>query len=391
MSDTLYERAALGPFHESQPTPAQYVRETVIMVCGYLEENESDPDSNESSFDLITGWAKINRFKPEFLQEKEIAGKVAKIDGYVRRHKDVLCPLAASFPDPGAWSDDAQLALFHFDSGNMGSPWEEEYLWRATFNELDNMELLEYALMELGFEDPSYSEELKPCIEWFSQNIGPFLAIEGYGRTAAAAIRPDLVECSPELALTAEKFVLLLDEIEEAASVLGFEHVDDRVGQSIVDVMEAIYHQIPILERIQAELAALGEAVRKSLFHRPLIPDYVPVVGHASQETIDGPLYEWHSIKDNEDWSVIVRFPHENKASDETTILMTVFDMAEAHSVVFCGLVQELEPDPEHPENIKKATFNLGDIREAFADYHNPTIAVIEHNSTIHFGKIITK
>ena len=61
------------------------------------------------------------------------------------------------------------------------------------------------------------------CGIWLAENLDAFTPLSGQIQAVAAGFRPDLLDLDPALALTGEKFVLLLDELTRFEAFLNLE------------------------------------------------------------------------------------------------------------------------------------------------------------------------
>ena len=78
---------------------------------------------------------------------------------------------------------------------------------------------------------------LEECAKRCAELSGVFAAAEAFVRAAGEALRPDLAEQDPLLALTALKYVAVLDalvELRAGASTAGLPALDPAVARELI-------------------------------------------------------------------------------------------------------------------------------------------------------------
>jgi hypothetical protein len=217
----------------------------------------------------------------------------------------------------------------------------------ALLDELDAAELLAWTAARVWKRDlPDGREAVAVCLQWLEDHPNLFIAASDHIQAVGLGLDPDLFARDPDLAWTADKFVLLLDELEDVEAYCAN-----------TDVPAFAPEALDVLRRL----------VRPS--HRPWLPAVRPAVLAAADTHEEQPrpvLRRWLS-PDRRFQACLVLPEWSNDLRDGKPVVLTFFagdDPARelaGQPVRLAGIAGTIDPDG-------RVSFVLGDLRAANAD-----------------------
>jgi len=362
----LLTRPELPPLPPGAPSPADiaYLQldQAVDAMERWLALDEVDlpallepsTPACDAAYDLLAAWKGLQRLRPEHCDDlPRILQRLASI---VRQDGGPLARAAAQVPCPEAWLEAAKtLEAGPAEPAAQLSPAVD------LLDQLDRVELVRCALSELAAQGyaaeaaaETLEDQLLPCLEWLQENSRAFLPAEVAVRSLAAACRHDLDETDPELAMTLDKLVGLLDTIE-----LRWSPPAISAAQAARWLQDLRAHP-SLRERLRTAARELSSQLRGALHVALDLPAYAPLDATASGPPAPEPeLLEWRGIQP---WSALLRLPPPNEAHDENEVLLRVFDApAAATQAMLLGIPATLLPQAEHCV----ARYRMGELRAA--------------------------
>lgn len=218
MSDeNLYVRPSLTATRRGVPDAALLVD---LWLDRFLEESEGgDRISPERAYELLAHFGRLERCRPALLEGAGRADISSRERARVRSRMGELVRLALVVPEPQNWLRAATRLAHACDDGADESQTAE--MAADLLEGLDDADLVAWAARSTGLADPALEEGLGRCRLWLADNPDRFfpagVLIQGIGQT----LRPDLVAVDADLATTADKFILLLDALEDAEAALS--------------------------------------------------------------------------------------------------------------------------------------------------------------------------
>lgn len=191
------------------------------LVVGWVDSLQralaATPSAGSAADDatMLIDWARLRRVRPELLPvvAESLLAQAERIGDAlgVQALREAVAGV-----EPGGWLERARQLSASYDQ--MPDAPAQEHMAKTLIEGLDEAELLFYAAayFSRGRLESYPNHPLEPCREWLRQNVADFLPAAEDAQTAGAAIRPDLPEWDPMLAMTAEKFIWLLDDAEDA-------------------------------------------------------------------------------------------------------------------------------------------------------------------------------
>jgi hypothetical protein len=171
-------------------------------------------ESPDGSYDFLALWARLLRTRPELLAATERLAELEPVRQVVPEQAADLLGRAVTLPNPEEWLREAAQFDEAFDSAIDHADlavWAERLL-----TDLDDATLIAWAARHFARADDELASQLEACESWLEQHADLFLACGVYVQAVGQTLRPDLPEHDWELARTADKFVILLDEQEAA-------------------------------------------------------------------------------------------------------------------------------------------------------------------------------
>jgi hypothetical protein len=227
-----YVRVTLTATRAGLPDPALLVDLWLDRFLERLGEAGEPPEPDEA-YDVVALFGRLQRCNPDLLAA---TGRLIEWDSavtLVQRHLADLLPAALLVPDPEGWLREAQLLAEACDDAAPDAELGEHA--EQLLADLDDADLLAWAVERQGALPEALRGGLARCAGWLHDNPDRFfpagVLIQGIGQT----IRADLPAVDLALAGTADKFVLLLDALEESqeqmsSSVVSSSREDDWAG-----------------------------------------------------------------------------------------------------------------------------------------------------------------
>jgi hypothetical protein len=211
-------------------TPNPYVRDTLpatrteltdpgLLIDLWLDrlleliEGAGEPQGPGDVGDAVALFGRLKRCDP-----KRVAGTgrqalwEAAAEAVERRLAEWLPP-ALGVPDPDGWLREAAALADACDDAAADAELGERA--EQLLTDLDDADLVAWAARRCQMLPPALAEGLARCAEWLRHNPDRFFPAGVFIQGAAQTIRPDLPAFDLDLAGTADKFVLLLDALEE--------------------------------------------------------------------------------------------------------------------------------------------------------------------------------
>jgi hypothetical protein len=220
MDESPYIRDGLTATRQGIPDP-------LIEVGAWIDRLETTlasegPDwSAHGAYDLLAGWGKLMRTKPDLVQGLGGSGFLAEAQKIIIERGSDLARLALSVPNPAAWREETTVLADSYEQ--LMDPVERSTLAERLITDLDDAELVLHALGHLGMRDGALEGEIEGCRLWLMEHADLFLAAGVHIQAAGMALRPDLSEHDYSLAVTALKYERLLDAALEVEAELAFE------------------------------------------------------------------------------------------------------------------------------------------------------------------------
>jgi hypothetical protein len=270
----------------------------------------------------------------------------------VQGHGRAAATAALDVLTPEGWL--AEARQFLGDSEIEPDPAELTARAVALLADLDEANLAVWAARALGVSPgPDLEESLGACAVWLEEHADVFLHAGFYVQAVGLGLRPDLPAVDLDLAWTADKYVILLDHLEEAEAELSL------AGKPLEP--------------------ALLEAARRR-FLRPVaawLPPLRPVVLAAAARPGDRPqprLLRWRSP--DRRWQASLVLPtYSDAAAEGGTVRLNLFE-GEGPAQSLSGQTLWLAGVPGVVDPEGAATFLLGRLREAAAAGEGPTLRV---------------
>lgn len=223
MTRPLYHRPGLPTQDSRAPTGRTVVQDCLERAQHCLDGFQADSWSADTAYDLLALWSGFQRFDPGLLSES--VELCSDLDKLVRAHAQELIREALEVPDPEAWlASCRELAAEDFPETET-DPLEYSATVRTLLQDLDELELVCYSTRVLDCADLELEAGAAKCLAWLSEHTEFWLCVAAYVRAVGLSLREDLAVVDPELALTAEKFVTLLDALEQAMVRLSYRTV----------------------------------------------------------------------------------------------------------------------------------------------------------------------
>jgi hypothetical protein len=216
IDETPYVRPSLTATRLGVPDAALLVD---LWLDRFIEESEGGSRIGaERAYEVLAHFGRLERSRPDLLEATGRADVSSRERSRLRSRMGELARLALVVPEPTGWLRAAAGLADACDDGADESRTAE--LAADLLEDLDDAELVAWVARSVGLADPALEEGLARCRLWLVDNPDRFfpagVLIQGIGQT----LRPDLVAVDADLAATADKFILLLDAMEDAEAVL---------------------------------------------------------------------------------------------------------------------------------------------------------------------------
>ncbi len=209
--NTPYLRPSLMATKHNIPDPGLLVD---LWLDRLLELFQSDgPLTAIDAYDQIALWGKLQRVRPELINETERTPEWAKANEDTRKAISKLLGQALEVPNFSEWlaeADEFSRAMENTGIDSKLASWGEELL-----SDLDDAELVLWAAQDSNQPfDEALKTGLQQCTRWLVENDQSFIFCSAYIQAVGMTIRSDLVDDNFDLGLTTDKYVLLLDALE---------------------------------------------------------------------------------------------------------------------------------------------------------------------------------
>jgi len=287
-------------------------------------EVTADAPGPQEAYDWLALAAKLNRVRPELIEEcggaEELPRAWAMLDG----HGAELARRAQSVLNPDAWLEAAE----RFETWLDESPDVAAETERAVdlLEDLDEGELVLAAARRFGVADADVEPGVERCVDWLCQHADAFLAASVYVQAVGLAMRPDLESEDYDLAATALKFAALLDAAEAAEADLTLAHVQPLSAA----VVQGLYDKY--LEDRQRQRAAVVATL--ALKWLPHVRRHVAGRGEEAVQ-VEARVWEWHS-PDGQRLARLV-IPDPPPRGDEEMLCLAFFDAAHREAADLIG------------------------------------------------------
>ncbi len=178
----------------------------------YLALRAVERPSVQQAAELLTRFGRLQRTRPSLLA-KVSSFRRWNLDETVIDRCQSLMPQVLAQLDIARWETEAeQLAVACDEAQN-----EADLRAQAErlLSELDDLDLIAWAASRHGSSFVELEEKLNCCFDWLSNNLDRLFPATIWIQWLGQTLRPDLAGYDLELARTAEKYVLLLDALEE--------------------------------------------------------------------------------------------------------------------------------------------------------------------------------
>jgi hypothetical protein len=210
MSPTPYDRPGLGESDPQRSDSGAVVVDWLGRLRQLLDERPRDLPAR-AAHDLLALTAALRRVRPGLLPAAGPEPVAERAQARLERATADELNLAAELIRPGAWLAAAQAL-----QGQEAEPGERAEETARLLRELDEADLAAWSLRHLGHYSEAREQGLETCAAWLEEQAAVFRPAAAYVRAVGRGLRPDLAALDLDLAWTADKFVLLLDDQEKA-------------------------------------------------------------------------------------------------------------------------------------------------------------------------------
>lgn len=195
---------------KAQATDPQAELETWLFECRQLLKNIMSATEREPlCFSLIATYGRFQRIRPELLNEQETRQLVDELAQRLNRQGADWIKGALKVPNPPAWLNDVDMLEESSDA--LAPPLAHVEAACNLVEDLDDVDLVYWFARNIGVRDQRLERELEECHFRLAVQPDTFLPASVYVQAVGELLRPDLAEFDPELAVTAQKFIVLLD------------------------------------------------------------------------------------------------------------------------------------------------------------------------------------
>lgn len=221
-------------------------------LFGLLEEVDGAPTSTQA-YEVIAGWARLLRCDPGTIEALGASARWESASGRVQANLAAWLPAALTVPEPEGWLREAAGLAEAWDDD---APAEELAEWaEQLLCDLDDADLVAWAARREGRADAALEEGLAKCAGWLAENPDRFFAAGVFVQGVGRALRPELPGFDLGLAGAADKFVVLLDALED---------IEERMGEvPTVRLEHPSWRDFP-----KVELVLAAEVEEEAMFRR---------------------------------------------------------------------------------------------------------------------------
>jgi hypothetical protein len=213
-----YVRPRLAATRRGIPEPGLLVD---VWLDQLLELSGNGPGDADEAYDLLAGWARLRRVRPELIPSPDAW---AEAQEYVKRRGAEMARLAADVPEPGGWLEEARRFHKALEARLDGPGLSEAELseWAARLlGDLDDADLVVWSARQFALSLPELERQLRECGRWLEEHADDWLCCAVFVQAVGQSLQPDLAGEDLDLAMTADKFVVLLDAQERAEDLTG--------------------------------------------------------------------------------------------------------------------------------------------------------------------------
>ncbi len=235
MPSNLYVRENLPATRKGVCDPSSVVDVRLAKLADMME-GWYPHGADLRAYDFLATLAWLERIRPEILtgldtdNMVEAARRRLELEGQEFRER------AIRVPKPEGWIEQAKELQASYEE--LIDPVERAELARRLIEDLDDAELVDLTVTRAGCADQALREALEGCRSWYRKNADVFLAAGTYAQTVGLALKPDLVAVDPALGRTAEKFVQVLDALEDLEAECEWTDLPGFNGEELGSILE---------------------------------------------------------------------------------------------------------------------------------------------------------
>jgi hypothetical protein len=292
---------------------------------------------------LLAAFMELGRVRPELWRAVADPGDEEWLRNAVDAHGPLLAAAACARWDQGGWQKAAETLESCYFAEELPAPEERAALARELLEELDEVELAALAIERITGDSPGLAAEATKSAAWVAEHPDTFLAAGTFVRAMGESFRSDLVEHDPDLALTAEKFVRILETLQEAERVV-----------TLADLQPSPAVHESLAEALKRWWTQLGREVCEVLSWRPPWPLGEPVLacGAAAAEA-EGPRIDLRGPEDR--WKGLLRFPPPGSPPGSSVRLWVRPWPEGLESGIVCGIPVRPEQTPDGARFVLRA------------------------------------
>ncbi len=218
-------------------TPSPFVRATLTatrtqvadgqaVVEGWLDRLDqllSLPEAEttaEDLYDLLACWGALQRVRPDLLTQLDETDLSGQGERSLQQHLPGRAGEVLAIPQPQEWLETAQSWLT--EARDHCDPAERVEHLVCLLTDLDEAELVAWGIRRWGIAPGKLTTELQRCATWLVEHPEVFVPTGVYVQAVGLGVDPGLPGRDLPLTWTADKFVVLLDELERIEAYLSF-------------------------------------------------------------------------------------------------------------------------------------------------------------------------
>ena len=216
----VYRRPELVKVPEGAAAAEDIIEHWAILIADLRDTEPIEASDAEWAQDVLSCWTGVERLRTDLVATALDPGDIEWVEKVVKASGRVLALVGSPGPTLEGWLDDLEALDRSYDDDFLEDPVERARLARELLLALDHAELFQAALARLGVDAPDDASTpmLERCAVKCAEQADLFAAAEPFVRATGEAFRPDLAEHDPDLALTALKYVAVLDALVELQS-----------------------------------------------------------------------------------------------------------------------------------------------------------------------------
>ena len=218
MNENPYIRHGLTATRAGIPDPALLVDCWLDRLLD-LYEGRGSGDLTADAYDLLATWARLRRTRTDLFGKLGRAAEWQELDHAIDEKRQWYASQAVELADPDGWRmevDEFNKAIEGLGSDAELSLWAERLLC-----DLDDADLVAWAASP-WVSGTNLKGMLRSCHQWLTEHVESFVLCSVYVQAIGMTLDSDLPALDLELAWTADKFVLVLDALEQAETDLAF-------------------------------------------------------------------------------------------------------------------------------------------------------------------------